>query len=65
LFAPASRGGWGIGRLLPWRRGPGYEHPARRTRGRRAAEHDHAGVERRRLVVDAARLAGDRLGDPL
>jgi len=53
------------GRLLPWRRGPGHEYPARRAWGRRAAEHDHAGLRRGRLVVDAARCAGRRVVHPL
>src|SRR5215510_10200247 len=50
------------GSVVPWRRGPGHEYPARRAWGRRAAEHDHAGVRRGRVLVDPARRPGRRLG---
>ena len=46
-------------------RGPGHEHPARRAWRRRPVEHDHAGLRRGRLDVDAARLARRRLGHAL
>src|SRR5262249_16062122 len=57
-FASTEHAWTPLGCLLPWRRGPGHEHPAWRAWGRRAAEYDHAGFERGRLDLDPAGCAG-------